>query len=66
MKKRLERLIGVVYWLDTERRSHYSHAILPEQFDGYIWFGETRAVKALEVHQPKTPLEFDETYPFGM
>jgi erythromycin esterase-like protein len=66
MKKRLERFIGVIYRPDTERQSHYSHAILPEQFDGYIWFDETTAVKALEVHQPKTPLEFDETYPFGM
>ena len=66
MKKRLERFIGVIYRPDTERQSHYSHAILPDQFDGYIWFDETKAVKALEVHQPKTPLDFDETYPFGM
>ncbi|KAE8441327.1 hypothetical protein EG329_005522 [Mollisiaceae sp. DMI_Dod_QoI] len=66
MKKRLERFIGVIYRPDTERQSHYSHVVLPEQFDGYIWFDETKAVKALEVHQPKTPLEFDETYPFGM
>jgi erythromycin esterase-like protein len=66
MKKKLERFIGVIYRPDTERQSHYSHAILPEQFDGFLWFDETKAVKALEVHQPKTPLEFDETYPWGL
>jgi erythromycin esterase-like protein len=66
MKKRLERFIGVIYRPDTERQSHYSHSILPEQFDVYIWFDETRAVKAIGVHQPETPLEFDEAYPFGI
>jgi len=66
MKKRLERFIGVIYRPDTERQSHYSHAILPEQFDGYVWFDETKAVRALEVHQPKTSLDFDQTYPFGV
>jgi erythromycin esterase-like protein len=66
MKKRLERFIGVIYRPDTERQSHYCHTVLPSQFDGYIWFDETKAVRALEVHQPKTPLENDETYPFAM
>jgi erythromycin esterase-like protein len=66
MKKRLERFIGVIYRPDTERQSHYSHAILPDQFDVYIQFDETKAVMALEVHQPKAPLEFEETYPFAM
>lgn len=66
MRKRLERFIGVIYRPDTERQSHYCHTILPSQFDGYIWFDETKAVRALEVIQPKTPLENDETYPFAM
>ncbi|KAE9370586.1 hypothetical protein N431DRAFT_509811 [Stipitochalara longipes BDJ] len=35
-------------------------------FDGCIWFDETKAIQALEAYQPKTPLENDETYPFGM
>jgi erythromycin esterase-like protein len=30
---RLERFIGVIYRPDTELWSHYSHAILPKQFD---------------------------------
>ena len=44
---RLERAIGVVYRPDTELASHYFQAILPAQFDEYIWFDETEAVHAL-------------------
>ncbi|OAA60349.1 hypothetical protein SPI_05473 [Niveomyces insectorum RCEF 264] len=66
LKRRLERFIGVIYRPDTERQSHYSHAILPQQFDGFVWFDETRQVGALEVHQPQIPLEYNETWPFGL
>jgi erythromycin esterase-like protein/predicted phosphoribosyltransferase/predicted alpha/beta-hydrolase family hydrolase len=60
---RLERYIGVIYRPESERMSHYGHACLPEQFDGYVWFDQTRAVTPL----PATiaPGE-DETYPFGL
>jgi protein-L-isoaspartate(D-aspartate) O-methyltransferase len=44
---RLERAIGVVYRPDTELQSHYFQAILPAQFDEYIWFDETDAVEPL-------------------
>jgi hypothetical protein len=30
---------------DTELQSHYFHATLPYQFDEFIWFDETRAVR---------------------
>ena len=43
----LERAIGVVYRPETERQSHYFSASLPRQFDEYVWFDETRAVRAL-------------------
>jgi erythromycin esterase-like protein len=66
MKKRLERFIGVIYAPHTERQSHYSSAVLPEQFDGFVWFDVTRHVGALEVHQPHVALEYDETWPFGL
>lgn len=66
MRKRLERFIGVIYAPTTERQSHYSSAVLPEQFDGFIWFDETKHVGALEVHQPHVALEYDETWPFGL
>src|SRR4051794_7127215 len=63
MEPRLERFIGVIYRPDTERWSHYSHATLPKQFDGWVWFDETEAVTALPGEQ--RPGE-DETYPFGL
>jgi protein-L-isoaspartate(D-aspartate) O-methyltransferase len=44
---RLERAIGVVYRPETELQSHYFQAILPAQFDEYIWFDETSAVEPL-------------------
>jgi len=44
---RLERAIGVVYRPQTELASHYFQAILPAQFDEYIWFDETEAVAPL-------------------
>jgi len=45
MPPRLERAIGVVYRPETELQSHYFHAVLPRQFDEYVWFDETRAVR---------------------
>ncbi|MBY5704490.1 protein-L-isoaspartate(D-aspartate) O-methyltransferase [Rhizobium leguminosarum] len=59
---RLERFIGVVYRPDTELWSHYSQAILPEQFDAYVWFDETQAVTPLG---PEHHRGMPETYPFG-
>jgi protein-L-isoaspartate(D-aspartate) O-methyltransferase len=60
---RLERAIGVVYRPDTELQSHYFQAMLPRQFDEYLWFDETRAVRAL----PATPSGgVPDTYPFGL
>jgi len=51
MEPRLERFIGVIYRPETERWSHYSEAILPKQFDGYVWFNETNAVTPLPAAQ---------------
>jgi protein-L-isoaspartate(D-aspartate) O-methyltransferase len=60
---RLERAIGVIYRPETELQSHYFQAVLPDQFDEYIWFDETRAVAAL----PAVTLEgLPDTYPFGL
>ena len=61
---RLERFIGVIYRPETERWSHYSQAVLPEQFDAYVWFDETRALTALGPPEPDHGLP--ETYPFGV
>jgi protein-L-isoaspartate(D-aspartate) O-methyltransferase len=63
----LERFIGVIYRPETERWSHYSQAILPHQFDGWVWFDESDAVSPLpgEV-RPGEKASADETWPFGL
>jgi protein-L-isoaspartate(D-aspartate) O-methyltransferase len=60
---RLERAIGVVYRADTELESHYFQAILPSQFDEYIWFDRSSAVTALS---NEVPAGIPDTYPFGL
>lgn len=60
---RLERFIGVIYRPETERWSHYSEAVLPDQFDAWVWFDQTRALTALGPPEPDHGLP--ETYPFG-
>ena len=63
MKPLLERAIGVIYRPESELASHYFEAILPRQFDEYIWIDRTTAIKPLHV----TELEgMPETYPFGL
>jgi protein-L-isoaspartate(D-aspartate) O-methyltransferase len=63
MEARLERFIGVIYRPQTERWSHYAQAVLPNQFDAWVWFDETSAVTPLSGEQ--LPGE-DETYPTGL
>ncbi|KGQ19679.1 Protein-L-isoaspartate O-methyltransferase [Lysobacter dokdonensis DS-58] len=64
-KPRLERFIGVVYRPETERFSHYAQAVLPAQFDAWVWFDETRAVRPLGADRHATDA-VPETYPFGL
>lgn len=60
---RLERAIGVIYRPETELASHYFNASLPNQFDEYIWFDETRAIAPLG---PETGEGAPGTFPFGL
>jgi protein-L-isoaspartate(D-aspartate) O-methyltransferase len=62
-KRRLERAIGVIYRPETERESHYFQAVLPEQFDEYIWFDRTHAITPLATEKLKG---LPDTYPFGL
>ncbi|KAI1391593.1 erythromycin esterase-domain-containing protein [Hypoxylon trugodes] len=64
-EERLQRFIGVIYEPATERQSHYSISILPEQYDSFIWFEETRHVQTLETRQPPTGLGPILSWPFG-
>jgi erythromycin esterase-like protein/adenine/guanine phosphoribosyltransferase-like PRPP-binding protein len=65
-RPRLERAIGVLYLPESERRSHYFHARLPEQFDYVLHFDETRAVEPLERSALWQTGEVAETYPSGL
>jgi protein-L-isoaspartate(D-aspartate) O-methyltransferase len=62
-KERLERAIGVIYRPETELASHYFQASLPQQFDEYIWFDDTRAVTPLDTAEITG---LPDTYPFGV
>ncbi len=62
-KPRLERAIGVIYRPETELASHYFQAVLPQQFDEYVWFDETRAVTPFDTVQLEG---LPDTYPFGV
>jgi protein-L-isoaspartate(D-aspartate) O-methyltransferase len=63
LAERLERAIGVIYRPDTELQSHYFYASLPRQFDEFIWFDETRAVKPLTRESTRG---MPDTFPFGL
>ncbi|HEY0567644.1 MAG TPA: protein-L-isoaspartate(D-aspartate) O-methyltransferase [Xanthobacteraceae bacterium] len=64
-RQRLERFIGVIYRPESELTSHYADASMSQQFDGFLWFDETRAVTPLgPEHQPHDGVP--ETYPFGL
>jgi protein-L-isoaspartate(D-aspartate) O-methyltransferase len=62
MDARLERAIGVVYRPRTELVSHYFQALLPAQFDEYIWFDETHAVTPIG---RRAALELPGAHPFA-
>jgi len=62
-KPQLERAIGVIYRPETERASHYFQAILPRQFDEYIWFDDTRAVTPFDTAELAG---LPDTFPFGV
>lgn len=67
MTPRLERAIGVVYRPETELGSHYFEAMLPQQFDEYLWIDETRGLHPLEgAPMARREGEMPDTYPFGV
>jgi erythromycin esterase-like protein len=67
--ERLQRAIGVVYRPETERRSHYLHARLADEFDVVVHVDSTRGVDPLDhLEPPPTTPEPEpaETYPTGI
>jgi len=63
LKPRLERAIGVIYRPETELASHYFHAVLPRQFDEYVWIDTTQAVQPFDTAELEG---LPDTYPFGI
>jgi protein-L-isoaspartate(D-aspartate) O-methyltransferase len=63
LQPRLERAIGVIYRPETELQSHYFEAVLPRQFDEFVWFDDTSAVTPLRSEELKG---LPDTYPFGL
>ncbi len=63
LQPRLERAIGVIYRPETELQSHYFEAVLPRQFDEFVWFDATSAVTPLHSEELKG---LPDTYPFGL
>lgn len=60
---RIQRAIGVIYRPETELASHYFHAVLPQQFDEYIWIDTTSAVQPFDTDELEG---LPDTYPFGV
>lgn len=60
---RLERAIGVVYRPDTELASHYFHALLSHQFDEFVWFDHTKAVRPISNDEAR---HFPPEHPFSL
>jgi len=63
---RLQRAIGVIYLPQTERRSHYFVARLPNQFDFLLHIDETTALEPLERTVGWETGEPAETFPSGL
>jgi len=59
----LERAIGVIYRPETELASHYFQAVLPRQFDEYIWLDRTTAITPFDTQVLEA---MPDTYPFGL
>ena len=59
---RLQRFIGAIYRPATELQSHYAEAELTRQFDAYLWFNRTNAVRPLPTARRAGVAE---TWPFG-
>jgi protein-L-isoaspartate(D-aspartate) O-methyltransferase len=63
MTPRLGRAIGVIYRPETEIQSHYFQAVLPLQFDEYVWFDETGPVHPFDHPQIHG---IPDTFPSGL
>jgi protein-L-isoaspartate(D-aspartate) O-methyltransferase len=66
LKPRLERAVGVIYRAQTELASHYFQAILPDQFDEYLWYIWFNEGKAITTFDANVLEEMPARIPFGL
>lgn len=57
------RAIGVVYNPEIEQWGNYVSSVLPERYEAFLFFDETKAVHPL--HIKPNGLQIPETYPWG-
>lgn len=55
----------MIYRPETERRSHYYHARLSEQYDALLYFDQTGALMPLDRTSGWDAGELPDTYPTG-
>lgn len=63
LKPRAHRAIGVVYDPRAERYGNYVPTILPQRYDAFLYFDQTRALHPL--HLVEEEPEMPETFPWG-
>ena len=66
LEPRIERAVGAIYRPESERKSDYFQARLPNQFDAVLHFDETAAVKPLELEGKWENSEAPATFPFAV
>lgn len=59
------RAVGVVYNPNREKYGNYVPTVLPERYDAFLFFDESRALNPIDISEAAT-IEVPETYPFGL
>lgn len=59
------RAVGVVYHPDQEKYGNYVPSILPERYDAFLFFDESRALNPIDITVEEMA-GVPETYPFGV
>ncbi|PLW81288.1 protein-L-isoaspartate O-methyltransferase [Kineobactrum sediminis] len=57
------RAVGVVYNPRHERYGNYVPSIIPQRYDHFIFFDETRGLHAIDIREDKAKMP--DTYPYG-
>ena len=58
------RAVGVVYHPEYESYGNYVPTIIPNRYDAFLFFDESKALNAIDIRAAESKLP--ETYPFGL